>query len=705
MVQADVDGLSLTLPFQPDDTQLQFMRAVKQTLDAKGVGMLEMPPAAGKTTLILAVVLAYKAANDYPKKVVFCSQTVEGSNEALAELKRLSEGLHETVFAFNFSSKKNLCLNSQVNIEGTRVQVESKCLDVTASWLDRSCVCPYYTKLREGKAWNLPQGIYTLDDIKAICEDAGLCPYFVQKHYLGCASVVMCTYQYIFNPKLSSGFLETVPADSLVIFDDASMIDQTCIELRSLSLNHEILNNAFSCMRFLKERLLEAKSQSDELHQEYMNSRDLRLSTRLQDKQRDDLLMNPILTEELLEDPVPGNLRRAEHFLTFLKRVLVFFRKQLKSREAKINSPSGFMYLLKTAAYIDQESLKHASSSLHSFLATLHVTDLAKFLPLITVCDLCTLLVTSSAGFALILEPFPESSTQYSPVLQFTCLDPGPVFQSVSSRFACTLLASHLLTPFDYYSKLLNVDPVVTCRIDKLASVKVCSTILTRGSDQLAVSSTSEDHDNDAIMRNYGDLLVELADTVPDGIVCFFPSFKYLEDVVIKWNETGLLNRLLEYKLVFFQSHEPKETQLAVYNFKLACDAGRGAILVMEGSSPMKFPGHYARCLVVFGVPFQNTLSRFIKARLIYLKEKKNLDERDFLNFDSMRQATFCLSSALGMRNDYAVLVLADKRFAHPEKRDRLPAWLGKSLQSHHANLSTDMLITEARAFLQSVSD
>jgi len=31
-----------------------------------------------------------------------------------------------------------------------------------------------------------------------------------------------------------------------------------------------------------------------------------------------------------------------------------------------------------------------------------------------------------------------------------------------------------------------------------------------------------------AVIRNYGNLLVELSAVVPDGMVCFFPSYLYM---------------------------------------------------------------------------------------------------------------------------------------------------------------------------------
>ena len=44
------------------------------------------------------------------------------------------------------------------------------------------------------------------------------------------------------------------------------------------------------------------------------------------------------------------------------------------------------------------------------------------------------------------------------------------------------------------------------------------------------------------VIRNYGKMLVELAAVVPDGIVCFFVSYRYMDAIVSKWNDMGVLN-------------------------------------------------------------------------------------------------------------------------------------------------------------------
>ena len=65
--------------------------------------------------------------------------------------------------------------------------------------------------------------------------------------------------------------------------------------------------------------------------------------------------------------------------------------------------------------------------------------------------------------------------------------------------------------------------------------------IVTKGVDQLQISSKFDERENQGNIRNYGNLLIELSGIVPDGIVCFFTSYKYMEHIIVKWDEMGIL--------------------------------------------------------------------------------------------------------------------------------------------------------------------
>ena len=65
--------------------------------------------------------------------------------------------------------------------------------------------------------------------------------------------------------------------------------------------------------------------------------------------------------------------------------------------------------------------------------------------------------------------------------------------------------------------------------------------VLTRGSDQMAVSTKFDMREDDNVIRNYGRMLIELSSAIPDGIVSFFVSYSYMDKIISKWNEMGIL--------------------------------------------------------------------------------------------------------------------------------------------------------------------
>lgn len=70
-----------------------------------------------------------------------------------------------------------------------------------------------------------------------------------------------------------------------------------------------------------------------------------------------------------------------------------------------------------------------------------------------------------------------------------------------------------------------------------MVSFNCSAQVITRGSDQVAISSQFEVRNDPAVVRNFGSILVEYSKIVPDGIVAFFPSYLYMESIVAAWND------------------------------------------------------------------------------------------------------------------------------------------------------------------------
>lgn len=130
-------------------------------------------------------------------------------------------------------------------------------------------------------------------------------------------------------------------------------------------------------------------------------------------------LANPALPDDILKEAVPGNIRRAEHFIHVLRRLVQYLEGRLDTENVEKESPVSFVVSILNHAGIDQKSLKFCYDRLHSLMMTLEITDTDEFLHIQTICDFATLVGTYARGFSIIIEPFDERMPHIpDPVLQ-----------------------------------------------------------------------------------------------------------------------------------------------------------------------------------------------------------------------------------------------------------------------------------------------
>ncbi|KAI7716780.1 DNA repair helicase [Hortaea werneckii] len=179
-----------------------------------------------------------------------------------------------------------------------------------------------------------------------------------------------------------------------------------------------------------------------------------------------------------------------------------------------------------------------------------------------------------------------------------------------------------------------------------------------------------------------------------------------MERVISAWQRMEILDQVWKSKLILVETPDSQETSLALETYRTACSNGRGAVLlcVARGkvSEGIDFDHHYGRTVLCIGVPFQYTESRILKARLEFLRETYRIRENDFLSFDAMRHCAQCLGRVLRGKDDYGIMVMADKRFA--KKRTQLPKWIASALMDADANMSVDQAVATAKKFLKVMS-
>ena len=417
----------------------------------------------------------------------------------------------------------------------------------------------------------------------------------------------------------------------------------------------------------------------------------------------------------MINEAVPGNIRRAEHFIGFMKKAVEHLKSRLRSVTGatggvRSETPLAFLHRMTNGTSLESKPLRFAYSRLSSLLRTLQVSNLDDFNALTDVADFASLLASYSEGvakFAIIMDPNSSAiAGATDPVIQLTCLDSSLAIAPLFKRFGSVIITSGTLSPIDLYPKLLQFEPSVSESLS-MSTFRPCirPLVITRGSDQLAVSTKFEDRGDMGVIRNYGAMLVELCSVIPDGVVAFFTSYSYMESLICEWDAIGILRELTKSKLVFIETKDVVETTLALDNYRRACDCGRGAVFlsVARGkvSEGINFDRHYGRAVIMFGVPFQYTLSHVLRARLEYLQTHYQIREQDFLNFDALRQASQCVGRVIRSKTDYGLMIFADSRYARADKRTKLPKWIQQFMSDSCLNLSTDMAVGQVKSFLR----
>lgn len=264
----------------------------------------------------------------------------------------------------------------------------------------------------------------------------------------------------------------------------------------------------------------------------------------------------------------------------------------------------------------------------------------------------------------------------------YLLLSPTHAFSSVASAARAVILAGGTMSPFDDYIAHLfpthpphkittlscgHVIPPSNLFVWTLASIRPRPGPASGGAAPDAFEFSFQKRSDRAMIRQLGLALLSICSVVPDGVVVFFPSHAYLDEVVAAWQaapdppghlQSGtastatIWDRLAARKAVFRETRgAPSEELLQRYSEAIlsppasasapapapapdsassqtaardASKPGRGAVLlsVVGGrlSEGINFSDRLGRCVVVVGLPYPNAQSPEWRARTEYVE-------------------------------------------------------------------------------------
>lgn len=711
--------------------QYTYMVHLKRLIDARGTGLLEMPCGTGKTVCVLSLLVSYQLRHRHMGRIFYCSRTVPEIEAVLQELKRVvahaEACLHDRpvqqsqvreFLGLGLSSRPQLCVHSALR-DLPRAELDAACRAMAPDWRqegEEGC------KWREGGVDGPSAGVMTLEEARREGEGKGFCPYYWARQALGRANLVAYSYQYVLNPKIFDVVTRAaVTPLSVLVFDEAHNIDNVCIEALTVRMGRPTLEDARAVCASLERRVREEQVDTqNRLKKEYdalVNG----LRAKGVQTQQDNVALEPeegLLDSSLAEVPIPGALRRAGPFLHLLQRLADYFVLQLGGQDTRIERCSSFLWRAHTDLQLpDVRALRFVGTRLQNLLKTLRVAGGREVSALRSLAEMVSLLAMHSEDAAFVVIRYSPQQTPLAQarlgwddgMLQLCCLDASLAMRPVSQAFGAVVITSATLSPMAMFPKILQLRPQVL-EVMPMSSSRRCilPLIVVKGGDQALLNTKYKNRDSATIHRNYAQLITELAQSVPDGMIVFFPSYLYMETCVASWHTSGLLQGLLQHKLVFIETRDARETSIALRNYQRACDTGRGAVLlcVARGkvSEGVDFSHHHGRCVVCIGLPFQYTRSAALQQRLLYLKQHHQVSQSEYLTFDAIRQAAQCSGRVIRSKSDYAVMVFADSRYNFPAKQSKLPDWIKKEITTDYTSLSTDVAVQIVKQFVREMA-
>ncbi|KAL7939362.1 helicase C-terminal domain-containing protein [Trichoderma chlorosporum] len=313
--------------------------------------------------------------------------------------------------------------------------------------------------------------------------------------------------------------------------------------------------------------------------------------------------------------------------------------------------------------------------------------------------------------------------------LTYLLLSPTHAFSSIASSARAVILAGGTMSPFqDYKDQLfptLDTEKITLLSCGHVIPPEnLCVwTLASSNAESPPFEFSFKQRGNKEMMTQLGLAILNVCNIVPDGVVVFFPSYGYLDEIVAVWqqpqrgNSQSIWDRLQARKFVFRDSKgETSEEVLrdysqAILGTRPAGDKHTGALLlsVVGGkmSEGINFSDRLGRCVMVIGLPYPNIASPDWKARLEYIEstiEARLIKEgqsgsdataqakqaaRDFYENACMRAVNQSIGRAIRHRGDYAAIILVDRRYGTPRIRSKLPGWIQDGLQqdSHEKGL------------------
>lgn len=568
----------------------------------------------------------------FSPKIYYCSRTHSQLSQFINEFKKTKyfKDNETSLMMVPLSSRMNYCINCNVNRFNNLNMINEKCNDLKNS--KQKCSMLNNTRLDEFREQIL-SNVYDLEEIVTVGKQIKACPYYSSKLAISDSEIITMPYNILLHKSTRENFGIKLK-NSIVIIDEAHNLLETIYNVHSIELK---LMHLLTLLKYLSLYMTKFYSKFNAQNLKYLKQLVFvcrKLSNYLENCKQN-VCHNP------LELSIKINIENINfhELLQFIDRSRIAIKLHMFST-TKANSTTNIRKVSKCSGTLEflkkinanannkneisqQPSDAHRDNYQEEFLNS-NVLYLIK--------DFLTALHSYNVEGKILINV--DQNDKNNSSLKYILLSPSSHFKDILEECRSVVLCGGTMKPFEDYTnqlfKPLNIPKERTLFFscnhiitdDKLVAIGC-----TKGPNGVSLNFSYSNRNSPETIKEIGLLLVNLVQSIPKGIVIFFPSYDYQEYLFNQWATSGIYRMLEKQKRIF---KEPKKSSLVPnvlnsYTKFINSSKQASAILfsVIGGkmSEGINFSDDLGRGIIVIGLPYGNRNSPELMAKINYLNQ------------------------------------------------------------------------------------
>eukprot|EP00002_Diphylleia_rotans_P022732 TRINITY_DN4459_c0_g1_i6.p1 TRINITY_DN4459_c0_g1~~TRINITY_DN4459_c0_g1_i6.p1 ORF type:complete len:967 (+),score=145.27 TRINITY_DN4459_c0_g1_i6:485-3385(+) len=595
-------------------------------------------------------------ANVVPK-IIYATRTHSQITQVIRELKSTS---YRPVMSV-LSGRDQSCIHRSVQKSSKKTE---DCKQLLA---DNQC---YFYIQADRLAANIRPGqIWDIEEFVQLGKKTKGCPFFAAKYIAEDSDIIFCPYNYILEPniRLNLGFSLN---GAVLIFDEAHNIEDVARDAASFVGKVPELKDALSQM----ERL----TSSSERNQKYTPV---------------NRVMRALIT--WIESEGVTGLQMKDNECRFRvfdeNRIALFFEEIFLDQ---LSFPS--IKILADDMCEVSASAKKGDIRISSYAAGV-LSGMFTVFEFIFQNNMQSL-----KDYRMIVEQFAIESpisaegswlTHWSLI----CLNPAVAFRPIKSIVRSIVLTSGTLSPIDSFASELGIEFKHILEASHVIDMEkqVLATYVPIGPKDVSMNCTYKTMQSFDFQDSLGTSLLDYCSIIPNGVLCFFPSYTAMYDFKRRWTSTGTWDRLTSLKTIV---EEPRKSDKefttgmtkfyeAVQKSKVSGKGGGLYLAVFRGkvSEGIDFSDDNARGVILVGIPFPNVRDITVDLKKKYnntaSRERTLLDGERWYQLQAFRALNQAIGRCIRHRQDYGAVIFLDDRFQRGDYIARLSKWIRGNLK------------------------